>query len=206
MSCLPRPRRIALLALIALLSACAAQPPRPAQRVATPLEAEQFELNARINLRVVDEVFPGRVRWRHDPARDELAFSSPIGTSVARMRQGPEGAWLVTADGERHEAENLRTLAADVLDWDLPLDALPFWVRGLEWPGAPAQAERDDSGRLRTLVQAGWKVSYLAWDGAGVEGLPSRLDVAGERLRMRLAIERWTLDPANGQGAVADQR
>lgn len=203
----PRLERLTLAVVILLLGACSVLGPRPAQRSVTPAEADQFELSGRINLRVADGAFPGRVLWRHDPALDELAFSSPIGTSVARMRQGPEGAWLITSDGEQHEAEDLRALAAEVLDWDLPIDALPYWVRGLEWPGAQAQVERDEEGRPRTLHQAGWTVSYLAWDGAGVRGLPWKLDVAGDRLRMRLVIERWNLDVgAGGQDAIAEQR
>jgi len=200
-------RRLSAVTLALMLGACAAFGTRAPERAATAEEAEQFELSGRINLRVADSAFPGRVQWRHQPAVDELAFSSPIGTSVARMRQGPEGAWLLTADGEQHEAKDLRALAADVLDWDLPLDALPYWVRGLEWPGATAEVERDDSGRVRTLRQAGWLVSYLGWDGGGVRGLPSKLDLAGERLRMRLVIERWNLDAeGDGQGALAEQR
>jgi len=202
-----RPGRLALAATLVLLSACSALGPRSAGRTATPADAEHFELSGRINLRVADEAFPGRVQWRHDPSSDDLAFASPIGTSVARMRQGPEGARLVTSDGEAHEAQSLQALAADVLEWDLPLDALPYWVRGLEWPGAAADIERDDEGRPQTLQQNGWKVSYLAWDGAGVRGLPSKLDVAGERLRMRLVIERWNLDVGTPDpGAVAEQR
>ncbi len=200
-------RRFLVAAAALLLSACAALGPRAPERAVSAEEAEQFELSGRINLRVDEGAFPGRVQWRHLPAIDELAFSSPIGTSVARMRQGPDGAWLVTSDGEQHEAKDLRALAADVLDWDLPLDALPYWVRGLEWPGAEAQIERDDNGRPRMLRQSGWIVSYLAWDGGGVRGLPSKLDLAGERLRMRLVIERWNLDAeGGGQDAVAEQR
>jgi len=198
-------RGLALGAALLSLTACSALAPRPATRAATPAEAEQFELGGRINLRVANEAFPGRVQWRHDSAMDELSFFSPIGTSVARMRQDADGAWLITADGETHQAKDLRELASEVLGWDLPLDALPYWVRGLAWPDASAEITRGDDGRIQTLRQAGWEVSYLAWDGAGVRGLPSKLDVAGERLKMRLLIERWNLDPEGGQGAVAEK-
>ena len=203
--CMKSLRGLALGAALLLLTACSALVPRPPTHAATPAEAEQFELGGRINLRLANEAFPGRVQWRHDSAIDELSFFSPIGTSVARMGQDPDGAWLITADGEEHLAKDLRELAFDVLGWDLPLDALPYWVRGLAWPDASAEITRSADGRIQTLRQAGWEVSYLAWDGAGVRGLPSKLDVAGERLKMRLLIERWNLDPDVGQGAVAEK-
>jgi len=199
-------RPLALGAVLLSLSACSALGPRPPMRTATPAEAEHFELGGRINLRVSNEGFPGRVQWRHDPETDELSFFSPIGTSVARMRQDQDGAWLITADGETHQAKDLRELASEVLGWDLPIDALPYWVRGLAWPDASAEIERSADGRIQTLRQAGWEVSYLAWDGAGVLGLPSKLDVAGERLKMRLLIERWTLEPGDGRGGALAEK
>jgi outer membrane lipoprotein LolB len=110
------------------------------------------------------------------------------------MRQDADGALLITAEGEEHRARNLRELAFRILGWDLPLDSLPYWVRGLELPGAPAEQERDAAGRLRLLRQNGWEVAYLDWTPAGVRGLPSKLDIQGERLRLRLVVEAWRID------------
>ena len=85
-------------------------------------------------------------------------------------------------------------LALQVLGWDLPLEGLPYWVRGLEWPGAATAHETfDEQGRPKQLSQAGWHISYLDWAPAGVAGLPSKLDLRGERLRMRLLIEKWSV-------------
>ena len=124
---------------------------------------------------------------------------------VARLRQDESGALLVTADGEEYRAADLRQLALDVLGWDLPLDGLPYWVRGLTWPaGPPAQKEVDRDGRLEQLSQGGWRVSYLDWTPAGVAGLPSKLDLQGERLRMRLVVERWSVE--KNVGATAQPR
>ncbi len=81
-----------------------------------------------------------------------------------------------------------------MLGWDLPLEGLPYWVRGLAWPGAATKDQSfDDQGRLKQLSQAGWEVSYLDWAPAGVAGLPSKLDLQGQRLRMRLLVEKWSV-------------
>jgi outer membrane lipoprotein LolB len=176
-----------------LLSACAAlQHPAP---TVDPAAVEAFQLDGRINLRVQKEGYPGRVRWQHKPDSDELWFYSPLGTTVARLRQDGSGALLITSDGREHRANDLRQLAFEVLGWDLPLEGLPYWVRGLAWPGVATDHETfDHEGRPRQLSQAGWQVSYLDWAPAGVVGLPSRLDLQGERLRMRLLIEKWSVN------------
>ena len=67
-------------------------------------------------------------------------------------------------------------------------------MRGVQWPGAATEQEAfDEQGRLKQLSQAGWQVSYLDWAPAGVTGLPSKLDLQGERLRMRLLVEQWSV-------------
>ena len=188
---MPRAAIAALLA--AIVSACAAIP-RELPRV-DPAAATAFGLEGRINLRVPKEVFPGRVRWQHADTFDELWFFSPLGSTVAHLSRDAQGARLVTAEGREYQSTDLHRLAYDVLGWDLPLEGLPYWVRGLPWPQAGAgREERDAMGRLTRLEQAGWQVSVLDWSPAGVQGLPSRLDLVGERLRIRLLVERWSVD------------
>lgn len=111
------------------------------------------------------------------------------------MRQDASGALLVMSDGKEYRADDLRRLARKELGWDLPLNGLQYWVRGQPWPEASAaEQDHDASGRLKSLKQDGWRVTYLDWAPAGVSGLPSKLDLVGENLRMRLVIERWKLD------------
>jgi outer membrane lipoprotein LolB len=189
-------RRAAVAALTAALVSACAIVPRELPRV-DPAELTAFGLEGRINLRVPKESFPGRVRWEHAPATDEIWFYSPIGSTVAYLIRDVRGARLTTAEGREYQADDLRQLAWEVLGWDLPLQGLPYWVRGLPWPqGEPGIEERDAQGRLKRLDQAGWRMSYLDWAPAGLRGLPSRMDLEGERLRIRLVVERWSVNGA----------
>jgi outer membrane lipoprotein LolB len=138
------------------------------------------------------------VRWQHQAAADELWFYSPLGSAVARLRRDGNGALLVTSAGQEYRADDLRRLAFEVLGWDLPIEELQYWVRGLPGPG-PADQEVDQEGRPSRIYQSGWEVAYLDWAPAGVVGLPSKLDVKGERLRLRLVVERWNLPDASTQ-------
>jgi outer membrane lipoprotein LolB len=187
-----------LAALLSLVLAACAALPREERPVVDPEAIDTFRLDGRINLQVEKQAFPGRVRWRHSPSADELWFYSPVGAAVARLKQDGSGALLVTSEGREYRAADLQQLAFDVLGWDLPIEGLPFWVRGLMWPGIRVdREERDDQRRVARLEQAGWQVTYLGWAPAGVSGLPSKLDLQGSRLRMRLVVERWSV---NGYG------
>jgi outer membrane lipoprotein LolB len=187
-----------------LLSACATAP-RPGPAV-DPARISAFDLTGRVNVRMESKAYPGRIHWQHAPDADEVWLYSPVGSSVARMRKDASGAQLTTADGKEYRAEDIRRLARQVLGWDLPLEGLQYWVRGLEWPALPpAEYEYDASGRVKVLKQGGWQIVYLDWSPAGANGLPSKLDVAGEGLQLRLVIDNWKVAGADWKADASDR-
>ena len=160
-----------------------------------PAKVTTFDLTGRVNVRVESKSYPGRIHWQHAPGSDEVWLYSPVGTGIARMRQDGSGALLITSDGKEYRADDLRLLARKVLGWDMPLDGLQYWVRGIEWPALnAAQQEYDNNGRPKLLTQGEWRVAYLDWAPAGVSGLPSKLDLSGEGLRLRLVVDQWKVD------------
>jgi outer membrane lipoprotein LolB len=66
-----------------------------------------------------------------------LRLSSPIGPQLAAARWMPGRALLDTGQGER-SFPDLPTLAQEALGEPLPLHALPDWLDGRPWPGAPS--------------------------------------------------------------------
>jgi outer membrane lipoprotein LolB len=184
-------------ALCALfISACATTPRAPV--TVDPAQVDSFELNGRVNVRTERSAYPGRIRWQHAPQRDEVWLYSPLGSAVAHMRQDANGAMLATSDGKEYHAAHVTELARDVLGYELPLDGLQYWVRGLPSPTLDAVERQDDAdGRPKQIKQGPWKVSYLGWEPAGANGLPSKLDLAGEGLRMRLVVDEWKVHGGN---------
>ena len=181
------------LVCVAILPGCAttSRAPVPVQ----PDLVTAFDLTGRVNVRVENKGYPGRIHWQHSPESDELWLYSFVGSGVARMRQDASGAVLVASDGKEYRAQDLKLLTRKVLGWDLPLDGLQYWVRGLPWPALETtETEYDANGRPKVLKQGAWQVAYLDWTPAGAPGLPSKLDLSGERLRVRLVVESWKLD------------
>jgi len=189
--------RIGLSLCALFVSACTTIPKTGV--AVTPAQVDAFQLSGRVNVRVEQAAYPGRIRWQHGPETDEVWLYSPIGNAVAHMRQEPDGALLVTADGKEYRAQNVNVLAREVLGYELPLDGLQYWVRGLPSPDLEVSEQKEDAnGRPELLRQAGWKIAYLDWAPAGVSGLPSKLDVIGNNMRMRLVVDEWKMIP-NGR-------
>jgi outer membrane lipoprotein LolB len=84
--------------------------------------------------------------------RGELRLSSPLGTRVATAIWAPGVARLVTPEGESNFS-NLDELSRQSVGESLPLAALPDWLAGRPWAGAPHRV--NDGG----FEQLAWQVS-----------------------------------------------
>lgn len=153
---------------------------------------ESFELNGRVSVKVKaqNKGYPGKIRWQHQGTKEDLWIYTPLGNLVARLEQDENTAAITTAKGEEYRAGTLSFLARDVLGYDLPINALQYWVRGLEWPNAHTNnLVKDGKGRLTMLAQDQWEVSYQAWSDGN--GLPSKMIVENEEMKLSLIIDRW---------------
>lgn len=83
--------------------------------------------------------------------RGELQLLSPLGTVVAQANWEP-GTAMLRSSGQERRFGSLDELSWQALGERLPLQALPDWLRGRAWVGAPHVA----SGA--GFVQEGWQV------------------------------------------------
>jgi outer membrane lipoprotein LolB len=181
-------RRSAALPLLALLTACAIAPPAPQPADVAAIRA--FELSGRVAVRVETRGYSARLTWAHAREGESVRLYSPVGTVLATIETGADGAILATADRKTFRSHDVQGLTREVLGWDLPLEGLQHWVLARPDPDAPIEGQqRDARGRLLSLAQRGWKISYLGYAGDGV--LPSGLTLAYGELTIRLVIDRW---------------
>jgi len=144
-----KPRARALLAaMVLLLAGCASTAPAPGETVWTT-----GRLSVRIEAqadRAAQSVSAG-FELRGDGRGGELRLNSPLGTRVATARWAPGLAVLDDGRGEQ-AYENLAALAQQALGEALPLEALPDWLAGRPWAGAPHAAATEG------FTQLGWQV------------------------------------------------
>lgn len=146
-------RTAAAVALVtaALLAGCASLVPPAASIV-----------SGRLSLQVAahDGQPPTGVNAAFDLVGDaragELRLSAPLGPQIASARWAPGEATLRTTDGETRHPD-LDALARHAFGEALPLQALPDWLRGQAWPGAPARAAAGG------FEQLGWTLDLTRW-------------------------------------------
>ena len=142
-------RTIRLAAFLAALclASCATRPPEGLRGWTSGRMSLQVEPGPDRGAQSVSAAF----ELQGDGERGELRLLSPLGTQLASARWAPGLAALTTASGSA-EFSSLDGLARQALGESLPLAALPDWLAGRPWPGAPHLLQ------VAGFEQLGWQV------------------------------------------------
>lgn len=206
-------RGLALVAALAL-AACVARPvrapgpalpaaeaqARQAARDAALAAQPQWGLQGRVALSNGHQGGSGRIDWRQDGARYEVALSAPVTRQSWRL-VGREGdVRLEGLDGGPRTGTDATTLLQQATGWVIPVDALAAWVRGARAPGhGDAGVDYAADGELAALRQDGWTLQYRDWrpqPGLPI-ALPHWVEATRGDARVRLVVDAWA------EGAVA---
>ncbi len=148
----------------------------------------------------------GRIEWRQDDARHyQVALSAPITRQSWRLIGDlhSEAGRIEGLEGGPREGEFAEDLLRETTGWQVPLQQIGDWVRGMPADAYPlATIDYDPEGRPSRFEQAGWTVRYTGWRPGATGGpdLPAKIEAetAGDagRARVRLVIEDWTFASA----------
>ena len=141
----------------------------------------------------------GRIDWQQQARQYVVSLSAPV-TRQSWTLSGDSGnrsGRLDGVDGGPRQGEDAQQVLLEATGWDIPVNQLPDWVRGLVAEGATAaeQIDRDAEGRPRRVRQMGWDIQFLDWYPA--EGdrpvLPRRIEAVNGDAKVRLLVDGWVL-------------
>lgn len=202
-------RALTAAALAALLSACAGPAVRgPAPPALSPAAVEvaqaaresalreqaDWSLSGRIALSNGRNGGSGRIEWRQNGARYEVALSAPVTRQSWRLSGDAAGARLEGLEGGTRRGPDAAALLREATGWEIPVAALSDWVRGLRAQGqGPAELRYGADGRPARIEQGGWSIDYRwpAAEGSGRPSLPSRLDAVRGEAKVKLIVDEW---------------
>lgn len=122
--------------------------------------------------------FSAAFELRGTGSAGELRLATPLGTVLATARWLPGEAWLRTPEGERLYG-SLDEMAQAALGERVPVAALPDWLAGRPWPGAPSRTA--EAG----FEQLGWRVDL----SGHAEGRLTARREAPPPVTMRIRLE-----------------
>ena len=140
----------------------------------------------------------GNLRWEQTENGSRMDFHGAMGRGAWRMTSNASGARLELADGTIHDAGSVDMLVRSQLGWDIPVDSLSWWVRGLAAPGGYQERRLGEEGDLQELLQDGWTVTFGKYRSFGGAMLPVKVSARQADWKIKLAIRDWNLPAEEG--------
>jgi len=154
-------RRVAWAALVALVLAGCAVPPRAPEGGALPDAAALDQWNAvgRLAIAAGNDGGSGSFEWAQDGATSRLDLRGPLGAGAVRLVVTPDTLSLADGSGRVLDADVARADLQARLGADLPWGHFRYWMLGVPAPGVEATVLDQGAAPWRTIEQAGGPVS-----------------------------------------------
>ena len=190
-------------ALLLFLAACAGQPVNVPgdsnwqQHSAKLRELTQWSAEGKLALRTPEQSESASFNWRQTGVITRLQLSGPLGVAATTLYNN--GQTLEIRQGEELSTWDLTDTGALAREtgWDLPLPALPHWIKGLPAPDINIQDIQmgPDPARIEVLKQDDWEIRYEAYEAFSTLMLPTQLHIQREDTTVRLIIRDWQITP-----------
>lgn len=176
------------------------------QRVAILQQQQDWSFKSRISIRIEEngstEGGSGNLRWKQSPQQVELNFHAALGRAAWHLIAGPDQAKVTLADGSVYVDSDVQRLLSRQLGWDVPVNALSCWLRGLvvapECPaGSTIVVSRDAEGRPLQLRQNEWQVQIHSWSIVDNLSLPKKIKFSAPGRKFVLVIKQWRFNDNN---------
>lgn len=186
--------------VVLLLAACAQQPRLPTattwkEHSARLRELTHWTAEGKLALRTPAQSESATIQWRQQAGVTDLHLSGPLGVAASSLHS--DGKILEVRQGDDVQSWDLGDPAAleRSTGWNLPLAALPFWLKGLPAPDLPIQdmALGPDSTLLQQLQQDDWEIRYEAYARYDELTLPSKLRIQRRDTTVRVIIRNWVV-------------
>jgi outer membrane lipoprotein LolB len=192
-------------ALLLIINGCATQPESIAVTEKTPADWDvrreelnrlrSWEIMGKIGVRQPDQSDSAVInRWQQIDSHFIINLSSPIlGMGSTQLTGAPGRLQITNADGETTESDDPEALLLEHLGWQLPLQLLPFWVKGIPSPSHRDPVTFTTRGDPATFTENGWLVESGKYSPVGSYRLPGKVKLSFRGVKITLVINQWEL-------------
>lgn len=187
-----------LLGANLLVTSCAdlgKQPPDAPnwnQRVEQLRALTRWSASGKLAIRTETQSETASLDWQQNGDSTHIRLTGPLGLGATSI-DSDRNTLQVSRDGDTKTFDISSAAASEAtMGWDLPLQELPFWVRGLPSPGTPIEGQVFEQNLLQQLQQQGWTITYENYALFDHFTLPTRVTIERNDTRARLIIRNWS--------------
>lgn len=189
-----------LVAMILLLAACAPlRQPTPESRdwqshVHELQQQQSWQLQGKIGIRAQHDSGSAFLSWQQHPNAYRVVLSGALGLGKLVLDGDASGIDWVDKDDVRHHHDDPDALIRELWGWEIPLRALPYWIRGVPQPSVDVSGLQLADGTALGFVQDGWSLQFTAYRNTNGTALPGRIRAEREGVVLTVLVSRWS-DP-----------
>ncbi|MFK8047778.1 MAG: lipoprotein insertase outer membrane protein LolB [Halioglobus sp.] len=152
---------------------------------------EQWKMQGKMAFRNADRAESASITWLQNKENTEVRLSGPLGFSATTISGDGEVVTVVQADETRRYPMSDTAAILSNTGIELPLQALPYWLKGLPDPRADIVEQELQQGQLKLLVQSGWAISYEQYKFFDRHSLPTKLKMRRTDTLVRVIMRHW---------------
>jgi outer membrane lipoprotein LolB len=153
--------------------------------------AQRWDLQGRAAGAVGTQGWQASLEWRQSAQVADVRLAGPLGAGAVAFKLSPQGMEL---NGAAVNTDP-NTYLQERLGFTPPFDNLRYWLLGVPNPNQPFEFTPNALDRAAQITQDGWVIDYADYAGNGADLLPKRFTLHREQVRVRVAVDHWTLRP-----------
>lgn len=155
-------------------------------------QLHNWQFDGRISLVSSSEAWSGKLYWQQSEEEYVIHFDAPSGQGAMQLYGGNQGVELRLANGESYMAQDANALLKQQTDWDVPVDSLWFWIRGLPSPNLSRHITRvNTEGLITHIAQNEWQIDYDSYQSYQDYQFPRKIVIKRDDLKLRLIVTNW---------------
>lgn len=156
---------------------------------------QKWDINAQVAVRNTAENKSETVNlvWQQNQSNYHLSMFGPMGSHAVKLSGNSQGVVLEKSTGEKIKAKTPETLLAEQTGYELPVSYLYYWVRGLPVPDLRHETHLGQNQQLAELIQAGWRIEYLAYTSVNQMALPTKIFLYHPPVSVKIMISEWKI-------------
>lgn len=198
-------RFFSVLLCLFVIAGCTTLPDGPEESVDLPAQlaalkdVRQWKAAGKMAIRQNNEAVSATLNWRYDQPDFQFRLTNLLGITLVDLRY-ENGDAVLKADDKVVEGSDPQQVIAQITGWQLPVQRLLDWMKGL--PGPTDQYQLNDKQLLQSLSPGPcegcgeWSVSYANYGQVEDVWLPHALILTNTQQPntfIKIRIDRWTL-------------
>ena len=136
--------------------------------------------------------------WQNQPYKqqEKLALTTYLGINILSIER-VDRLYQIKIDDQVHQHRDLEHLLWSLSGYQLPTNALKFWLKGIPYSNKDKVTYADNKLMPQQITShyngSNWVINYQSFTTVDGIPLPDKISIKQDKLTIKLSINQWTL-------------